>query len=123
MANMISSKEKPVDLQIRTLDFSKNIIRFCKNIKQSRLTQPIINQLIRSATSIGANFTEAKNAGSVKDFRNKVYISKKEAAETLYWLDLLSECIDDKQIDLLQNECKEIVLILQSIVNRINKDN
>jgi four helix bundle protein len=75
----------PVDLRDRTLIFSKDIIRFIKPVRNP-FTSSIVDQLIRSSTSVCANFVEAKNASSKKDFRNKVFISKKEASETLYWL-------------------------------------
>ncbi len=68
----------PVDLRDRTLEFAKNIIRFAKPLGNS-FTRSIIDQLVRSSTSIGANFVEAKNASSKKDFRNKVFISKKRS--------------------------------------------
>jgi four helix bundle protein len=67
-------------LEDRTLQFSVRIIQHCMRIKQSQL-QPITNQLIRSATSIGANYAEANNASSKTDFRAKIFIAKKEAAE------------------------------------------
>ena len=76
----------------------------------------MIYQLVRSSTSIGANFVEAKNASSKKDFRNKVFISKKEASETLYWLKLLEEFTSDPKLVTLQHECQEITLILQKII-------
>lgn len=66
----------PVDLRDRALNFSKDAIDFAKLIKQDTISRPIINQLVRSASSIGANFVEAKDSGSRKDCRNKVLIAK-----------------------------------------------
>ncbi|HSW36742.1 MAG TPA: four helix bundle protein, partial [Candidatus Saccharimonadales bacterium] len=88
MSNAVNA---PIDLRDRSLEFSREIIHFLKQVPRNDLTQPVINQLIRSSTGVGANFIEAKNAGSKRDFRNKVLISKKEASETLYWLQLLEE--------------------------------
>lgn len=95
------------DLCERTAEFSGKIIQTCKKIEQNIINKPIISQLIRSGTSIGANYCEANNASSKKDFKNKIYICKKEAQETKYWLQILAECLDqDKmEIRLLWKEC------------------
>jgi four helix bundle protein len=108
----------PIDLRDRTLTFAKGIIRFAKPFRNP-FTSSIIDQLIRSSTSVGANFIEAKNASSKKDFRNKVFISKKEASETLYWLKLCEEFTSSPELFKLQKECQEIILILQKIINTL----
>jgi four helix bundle protein len=108
-----------MDLRDRSLIFSKEIIRFSKSLERNQITMPITDQLIRSATSIGANFTEAKDSASKKDFRSKVLISKKEASETLYWLKLCEELTNDRKINDLQRECLEIILILQKIITTL----
>jgi four helix bundle protein len=105
----------PLDLRDRTLDFARQVIRFTKGISQSTQSSPIIRQLIRSSSSIGANFIEAKNASSKRDFLNKVFISKKEASETLYWLKLSEELTNSPALLKLQEECREIILILQRL--------
>jgi len=74
------------NLEGRTMKFSENIIDLIKTIKINEINKPIIKQLIRSATSIGANYNEANGASSRKDFKNKIFICKKEAKETKYWL-------------------------------------
>src|SRR3989344_7144665 len=74
------SNEKPkYDLEERTAKFGEEIIRLCRTTKKDIITIPLINQIIRSATSIGANYMEANGASSKKDFRNKIFICKKEA--------------------------------------------
>lgn len=118
MSNVASN---PVDLRDRTLRFSRAIIRFVKPLNKDVLAKPLINQLIRSATGIGANFVEAKNGSSRKDFRNKDFISKKEASETLYWLKLLEEFTDSSDLRKLQQECQEIILILQKIITTLDR--
>ncbi len=70
------------DLEERTAKFGEDIIDLCKTVEQNTITKPIINQLIRSGTSIGANYMEANGASSKKDFKNKIFICKKEAQET-----------------------------------------
>ncbi len=110
---------QPMDLRDRTLAFSRAIIKFSKDLEWNQLNQPIVNQLIRSSTSIGANFIEAKDSGSKKDFRYKVLISKKEASETMYWLKLCEEFTSSNELLLLQQECREIILILQKIIGTL----
>jgi four helix bundle protein len=111
---------EPIDLRDRSLAFSRAVIRFSKSLQKDELVRPMLNQLIRSSTSIGANFIEAKNGSSKKDFRSKVFISKKEASETLYWLKLLEEFTESPELKKLQQECQEIILILQKIVTTLD---
>ena len=117
---MSNATINPIDLRDRTLIFSKDIIRFVKPLKNS-FNASIMEQLIRSSTSVGANFVEAKNASSKKDFRSKVFISKKEASETMYWLRLCEKFTVSPELSRLQDECQEIVLILQKIINTLNR--
>ncbi|MCE7936472.1 four helix bundle protein [Candidatus Saccharibacteria bacterium CPR2] len=111
-------------LEDRTIKFGQDIITLCRSAKIDIISRPIVTQLIRSGTSIGANYAEANNASSKKDFRNKIYIAKKEAQETTYWLKILKTCEpNNKLIDNCLLECKEILLILQAITRKINSDN
>jgi four helix bundle protein len=107
------------NLEERTINFSKQIIDFCKKLNKDEINKPIINQLIRSATSIGANYCEANGASSKSDFRNKIHICKKEAQETRYWLKLIEGlCFDDqenKKVNLFIKESHELVLIFGKI--------
>jgi len=84
------------NLEERTAQFGENIIEFCRTLKQDAISRPIINQFVRSATSIGANYMEANGASSKKDFANKIYICKKEAQETKHWLRMLAKCFSEK---------------------------
>jgi len=70
------------NLEDRTAVFGENIIDLCREIAQTPITRPLINQIMRSGTSIGANYCEANNASSKKDFKNKIFICKKETQET-----------------------------------------
>jgi len=82
----------------------------------------MIEQLTKSATSIGANYAEANNASSKTDFRSKIYIAKKEAAETKYWLELFGELENCKtRCRQLWQECQFILMTLQKIVTTLNK--
>lgn len=108
-------------LEERTVAFSKRVIVFCREVQVTPVTRPMIEQLTKSATSIGANYAEANNASSKTDFRNKIYIAKKEAAETKYWLELFSEIIDQKDVCRgLWQECHFILMTLQKIINTLN---
>lgn len=111
------------DLEDRMSKFGEEIIVFCKSLKQGIITKPLINQLVRSATSIGANYLETNNASSKKDFRNKVYIAKKEAEETKHWLKMIKAALPDQTATLriFWAENHELVLILQAIVNKIDR--
>jgi len=106
------------DLEERTIIFSQEIIRLIKRIKISILNKNIIEQLLRSATSIGANYQEANGASSKKDFKNKISICKKEAMETKYWLRLLAEVEEGlkEKIRILWKESHELTLIFSKIV-------
>lgn len=84
------------DLEERTAKFGEGVIGFCKGVKQDAVSKPIISQIIRSATSIGANYMEANSAASKKDFKNKIFICKKEAQETKHWLRMLAKCLPEK---------------------------
>ena len=108
------------DLENRTKKFSINIIILLSKIKKNEINRNIISQLIRSATSVGANYCEANNAISKKDFRNKIYICRKEAQETKYWIELLAIIgnNDDKDgLRSLWRESHELLLIFSKIAS------
>ncbi len=111
------------DLEERTTRFSEEGIDFAKMIKKNAITLPLITQFVRSATSIGANYTEAINASSKKDFRNKICICKKEAQETRYWLGLLkkAEGINEQARIKLLEEIRQFILIFQKIISSCDK--
>jgi len=113
------------DLEERTAKFGENILRLCKTIKFSTLNEPIIKQLIRSATSVGANYMEAVGASSRKDFLNKIFICKKEIQETKHWLRMLSVVADDlaDELRLLRKEAQELTLIFHKIANSTKAKN
>ncbi|MEI8097173.1 MAG: four helix bundle protein [Candidatus Moraniibacteriota bacterium] len=66
----MNGDKKTFDLEERTAQFGESIILFCKTLKQDTITKPLISQIVRSATSVGANYMEANGASSKKDFRN-----------------------------------------------------
>jgi len=99
--------------------FSVRILKLYRFLlKQDRFLEPILKQILRSGTSIGANITEAQNAPSTKDFINKLNISLKEARESEYWLNLFkaSDIINEKSFKSLQQDCKELIKLLIAII-------
>ena len=108
---------KKYDLQERTLKFSKNIILFLKTLPDNQINRPLVNQIIRSATSVGANYREADGAESKKDFKHKISICKKEAKETAYWLQVIAQANPGRQNDCreLWEEAHQLTLIFSSI--------
>jgi four helix bundle protein len=109
------------NLEDRTGKFGENVIKFCRSVAQDAITKPIISQLVRSDTSIGANYMEANGASSKKDFKNKVYICKKEAQETKHWLRMIVQCVPNRKEELrgLWKECQELTLIFGKIVSSL----
>ncbi|HVF99547.1 MAG TPA: four helix bundle protein [Chloroflexia bacterium] len=105
------------DLERRTKAFAVSMITFVGTIPRTQVTNVLGNQLLRSGTSIGANYREANRAASRSDFTHKVSIAEKEAAETQYWLELLDAlAIGNPQAraSLLQ-ESSELLAIFTSI--------
>jgi four helix bundle protein len=105
------------DLAQRTKCFSQSVIKCIGTINVTVLNKNIISQLLRSGTSIGANYREANAASSKKDFRNKIHICLKEAQETQYWIELLAVTNPEKKIELkkLWLETRELILIFNRI--------
>lgn len=83
-------KARKFDLEERTASFGENIIDFSKKIKSTPITMSLISQLIRSATSVGANYCEADCAETKKDFEHKLGICKKESKESRHWLRMVA---------------------------------
>lgn len=103
----------------KSFNFSVRILKLYRFLlKQDRSLEPILKQILRSGTSIGANITEAQSAPSTKDFINKLNISLKEARESEYWLNLFkaSDIIDEKSFKILQEDCKELIKLLIAII-------
>jgi four helix bundle protein len=96
------------DLSERTFKFSVSITELCKNASKDFFTVSTIQQLFRSATSIGANYAEANGASSLKDFRNKIHLCKKECLETNYWLRLLDKIDTSSERSPIQKALQEV---------------
>ncbi|KKQ98613.1 MAG: hypothetical protein UT24_C0009G0115 [Candidatus Woesebacteria bacterium GW2011_GWB1_39_12] len=109
-------------MQKRTKDFSLNLIEVLSRFPKTIPNEILIKQTIRSGTSIGANYREACEAESGKDFVHKIRICKKESKETLYWLELLIEINPNftNELTELLREAKEFVKIFSSISTKFN---
>ena len=77
---------KKFDLRERTAKFGKDIINFAKKIPENSITRPLISQLVRAGTSVGANYCEADDASTKKDFFYKIGICRRESQESKHWL-------------------------------------
>ena len=108
------------DLIERTSKFGENVIEFVKTLSQNSINNPLISQLVRSGTSIGANYMEADAAESKRDFKHKIGISKKEAKETMHWLRMIAKANLTKKDECrkLYKEVHELVLIFSSILRK-----
>lgn len=103
-----------IKLKDRAYNYSIKTIEFLDTLAKDSSTHVITNQLLRSATSIGANIVEAQASSSKKDFANFLNHSLKSANETIYWLGLLKDAkrIKNPQLEYLLNETKELANIL-----------
>ncbi len=105
------------DLEERTAVFGENIIDFIRILTRNDINRPLVSQIIRSATSIGANYMEANQAISKKDFKNKIHICRKEANETKHWLRMIAKANPEKadEIRKFWKEAHELTLIFAKI--------
>ena len=109
------------NLEERTAKFGEEIIKFAKKIKKDVIGLPIISQIVKAGTSVGANYCEADDAESKKDFQHKIGICKKESRETKHWLRMtvvIQPELKDEARKLWQ-EAKELNLIFNSINNKL----
>ena len=113
-------KKRAFDLGERTAVFGESVIGMLKTVPINRITGPVVSQLVRSATSIGANYCEADEALTHKEFRYRIGISKREAKESCFHLRMIvaaaPECREPARA--LWQECKELVRIFAAIATR-----
>ena len=108
-------------LRDKAKEFAKKTVFLCRDMKSRHKESVLINQLLRSATSIGANLHEAQYAQGTKDFISKLEIAQKECYETEYWLELLFDtgCITEETYKDIQNDCGAIRRMLISSLKTI----
>jgi four helix bundle protein len=115
-----AGQSRVFDLEERTAKFGEAVIRFAKLIPQNPVNIRLISQLVGAGTSIGANYCEADDAVSKKDFRNKIGTCRKEAKETKYFLRMIATA-DEKlkpNARALWQEAKELHLIFCAILRK-----
>lgn len=119
MTNKTNSKK--YDLIERTAKFGEDIIRFCKKIHRSPITDPLINQLVKCGTSTGANYCEADDAESRLDFKHKIGICKKESRESKHFIRMIVTAVPTLKEDALPllQEAMELNLIFNAIYRKI----
>jgi four helix bundle protein len=110
-------------LETRTKDYAIEIVKLSSSLSNSIEDRVIRNQIIKSGTSIGANYREANKSRSKADFKHKICICQSETNETLYWLELILELKGNfsPRVKLPTKETKELLALFTSIVNKVNK--
>lgn len=118
MSNQTQNPNNKYDLGERTAKFGENIIEFASSLKKNEVNRILINQSVRSGTSIGANYMEADGAESKKDFKHKIGICKKEAKETMHWSRMIAKANSNraKECRKLWQEAHELALIFSAII-------
>ena len=116
MANSLV-KEGTYDLEERTGLFGERVIELAQSLAQDRVNDVLVRQIVRSATSVGANYMEADSAGTKKDFKYKIDLCRKEAKETKHWLRMIAKANSNHKeaIRILWQEAHELTLIFSSI--------
>lgn len=109
------------ELEVRCLRFAKQVRDHYKGIKLDRIDAVYLSQVIRSSSSIGANYIEANEKLGMHDLIMRLRIARKEAKETQYWLELLTNTADEEKVNVLKKEAEELRKILSAIINKIQK--
>ncbi len=111
-------EDKNRDITYRTRKLALRVITLCRALDDDRIGRVLLSQVLRSGTSIGANVEEAQSGQSKKDFIAKMYIAKKEARETHYWLTLIGEAeiLPSKRLAEIIDECDQVNKMLTSII-------
>ena len=117
--------KKRNEISGRLFKFAIRVIKFLRTVPNSQEYQVIRYQLLKSATSAGANYYEAQSGSSRADFHNKVNIALKEMSESNYWLEIIHEILESKndkdELIWLIKESEELDNILGTIVNKTKK--
>ena len=119
MPNQVQSKsDTKYDLKERTARFGEAVIKFVRTLPSNSVNNPLVSQIMRSATSVGANYMEADTAESKKDFQHKIGLCKKESKETMHWFRMFAQANQDRKEEIrgLWKEVRELTLIFSKIV-------
>jgi len=120
--NQFPNKKK-YDLEERTAKFAELVIELVRKLPQDSVNKRMIEQIIASAGSMGANYCEANEAESKKDFQHKIGICKKETKETKHWIRLLAKANPAFKADFIKlwKEAQELLLIFSKIIQSSRK--
>ncbi|MBZ9786568.1 four helix bundle protein [Psychroflexus sp. CAK57W] len=112
------------ELLNRTKRFAMDCWHFCLKIPKSREYNAFVNQLIRSSSSVGANYRASQRAKSTVDFINKLKIVEEEVDESVYWLEIFGEILPEysKEVEILKNEGKELLAITVASINTARRN-
>ena len=116
-----SQNKSKYDLEERTAKFGEDVIKFCRDMPRSELTRRLIDQLVGCGTSVGANYCEADDAESPKDFKHKIGLCKKESREAKHFLRMAAIAVPEMadRARKLWVEAKELNLIFNSIYKKL----
>ena len=121
-----SQDEKPYDLKQRTLEFALRVVRLVKALPRGKIGTVMGSQVLRSATSVGAQYREAVRSRSTAEFISKLESTLQELEETNYWFELIAgaELIPASRLESLQREAHELSAIFTATVIRVkaNRD-
>jgi four helix bundle protein len=122
-AEVSHTGDRKYDLEERTAVFAERVIDFAVEVERNAATLPLITQLVRAGTSIGANYCEADDAESRKDFRHKIGLCRKEARETKYWFRMIARAAPKSKQSArpLWKEAKELHLIFCKIRRSLDR--
>jgi four helix bundle protein len=115
----IYRKDVPYDIRERSFQFALRVGNFVRNLPRDRTAQTLGQQLLRSATSVGANIEESDGSTTAKDRTYKRALSRKETRETRYWLRLIrASVLDNDEAQALQQESEELIRILSILITK-----
>ena len=120
---VVGEQRKTFDLEERTAKFGEDVIRFCRGLRLDAVTDPLVRQVIKSSTSVGANYCEADDAVSRKEFRQKIGTCKKESRETKHWLRMIAAAEPGQAATarVLWKEANELLLIFATIFRKLTE--
>lgn len=120
---MPNSSNKEFDLEKRSTEFAKKVVRLCRMLPKDSINNRLTGQLAGCSGSVGANYREANDALGKKDFILRLKIARKEAKETVHWLEITKEANEEKfnkTIDECIAEVIELRNILSAIINKVS---
>ncbi len=117
---MTQEPNKKYNLRERTAKFGKDIINFAKKIPENSINKVLIGQLVRAGTSVGANYCEADDASTKRDFFYKIGTCRRESKESKHWLQMIITAVPflRNEAELLSTEAQELNLIFSAIINK-----